>query len=473
MDGPDPPDGDAHSGVEDFSGDCSPDTPGNCDQHAPNACLPAAGVGAVASFVCARGHRASPVPGRPPDPDPIVRAAVAPGWDSRWRLTAGNRGAGTRIPSNGTGLPQLQRGAARPERAERGPNTRRTARHPWRAASTNLRCNAQLGAPLGSPSPRASPHLVQRDAMPKVGASPCRGALPLARPDAATLSRLRVVPYRAAGPPDSRQTRRTRPRQPTLLAVATTPRAVFAVHLWQVPPNPERCGGVIEPSRPGESHTPTLRASLNQGGAPSPPKTARRPGWAKAWPLRVARARRARGCPLLMGRSWATDRPLLLCGRSIRLPVHPFARGAQAAWSHSVRRATVVSPPRGGRCPCTRRRIVVADRTSACHTSANCRLRRRADAGHNVGRSPRSEGTMQATSEDPARTKAARRGAGDTRPPHGPGRCCRGHTAGAETPTRVTTRETARGQGGIGEPLAPRKHAESRLPPGRACQRTT
>jgi hypothetical protein len=30
-------------------------------------------------------------------------------------------------------------------------------------------------------------------------------------------------------------------------------------------------------------HPPSGR-SLNQGGAPSPPKTARRPGWAKAWP---------------------------------------------------------------------------------------------------------------------------------------------------------------------------------------------
>ena len=47
--------------------------------------------------------------------------------------------------------------------------------------------DAQLGSPLGSPPPEHYPCLVQRDATPKVGAAPCRGALPLTR------SRGRVV----------------------------------------------------------------------------------------------------------------------------------------------------------------------------------------------------------------------------------------------------------------------------------------
>src|SRR5215208_7738349 len=58
--------------------------------------------------------------------------------------------------------------------------------------------------------------------------------------------RLRAVRYSGGGShPDSRRTRRTRARQPTRLAVATTPRAVVAVHLRRVLPNPERCGGVV------------------------------------------------------------------------------------------------------------------------------------------------------------------------------------------------------------------------------------
>jgi hypothetical protein len=54
---------------------------------------------------------------------------------------------------------------------ERGPDARRTARHPWRAANTNppMRCSAR--APLESPPPEHYPCLVQRDATPKVGAS--------------------------------------------------------------------------------------------------------------------------------------------------------------------------------------------------------------------------------------------------------------------------------------------------------------
>ena len=63
-----------------------------------------------------------------------------------------------------------------------GIKTRRTARHPWRAASTNLPARCQLGSPLGSPPPEHQPYLVQRDATPRVGRAPCRGALPLATP---------------------------------------------------------------------------------------------------------------------------------------------------------------------------------------------------------------------------------------------------------------------------------------------------
>ena len=49
------------------------------------------------------------------------------------------------------------------------PHIRRTARHPWRAANTNLQCDTQPGPRRGSPPPEHHPYLVQRDAMPKVG----------------------------------------------------------------------------------------------------------------------------------------------------------------------------------------------------------------------------------------------------------------------------------------------------------------
>jgi hypothetical protein len=50
-----------HGDVEDFSSDCSPDAPGNGNEHAPNACLPEAAVRAVTRF-CALVHttRAGP-----------------------------------------------------------------------------------------------------------------------------------------------------------------------------------------------------------------------------------------------------------------------------------------------------------------------------------------------------------------------------------------------------------------------------
>jgi hypothetical protein len=135
---------------------------------------------------------------------------------------------------------------------------------------------------------------------------------------------------------------------------------------------------------------------------------------ARVEPSGAARSRRgSQGEPGVAPSRWiAPGRligPSFSAGAAFGCRSHPFARGAQAAWSPSVRRATVVSPPRGGRCPCTRRRIV-ADQPSAGHASANCRLappgRRRAQRG---GRSPRSERTMRATSGDPAHTKAIER----------------------------------------------------------------
>ena len=135
---------------------------------APRRRLRATGLGGRAGVVMRLGTERIPrdavagVPRRP-------RRACAP----------------SRPPCNATVRPpQIQRGASQLERAEGGPNRRRTARRPWRAASTNLQCDAQLGAPLGSPPPGHHPYLVQRDATPKVGQAPRRGALPLARPDA-------------------------------------------------------------------------------------------------------------------------------------------------------------------------------------------------------------------------------------------------------------------------------------------------
>ena len=70
--------------------------------------------------------------------------------------------------------------------------------------------------------------------------------------------------------------RRTGARQPARLAVAATPRAVMAVHLRVYDPT-LRYERVVRTTRPGESHSTPSGRSLNQGGAPSPPNTARRP----------------------------------------------------------------------------------------------------------------------------------------------------------------------------------------------------
>ena len=269
--------------------DCSRDAPGNCDERAPNASVPAAAVRAVAPFVCARAHRASAPRGRPADPGP-----------SRVPLS---RQGGTR--------------ASQLERAQDGPTTRRTARHPWRAARRTSSAMPSQGAsrlpsPWASPLPRST----RRDAR-GWGKSPRRGALPLA-------ARTRRPPHAF--------TPATRP------AVAATPRAVGAVPPRHLLTNPERCGRVTEPSGRRVPHPPSGR-SPNQGGAPSPPNTARRPAGSSR------REHRGRPEAPPSGRpKRAKDGPSFL-RKQHSLPAHPFARGARAARSHSVRRATVVSPP--------------------------------------------------------------------------------------------------------------------------------
>ena len=98
------------AGRED-SRDCSPDAPGNCDKHAPNPCVPAAGVRAVARLcalvhtglagVCAQRRRllpgvcqhstsaTSPWPPGGNAPRPDVRGRLLP---TVRHLALGNRG---------------------------------------------------------------------------------------------------------------------------------------------------------------------------------------------------------------------------------------------------------------------------------------------------------------------------------------------------------------------------------------------
>ena len=96
---------------------------------------------------------------------------------------------------------------------------------------------------------------------------------------------------------------------------------------------------------------------------------------------------RAKGAPLLArpkGPRMAP--PSLLAAFDCR--AHPFARGARAARSHSVRRATVVSPPRGGRCP---RRALAAAGPRVPYKLAG----RRERAGANDGEVGRYHPTLQ------------------------------------------------------------------------------
>jgi hypothetical protein len=323
--------------------DCSRDAPGNCDERAPNASVPAADVRAVVPFVCARAHRASAPRGRAADPGP-----------SRVPLS---RQGGTR--------------ASQLERAEDGPTTRRTARHPWRAARRTSSAMPSQGTSR-LPSPWAStPTSFNATRRPRLG-------------QVAPSWRVAVGGAGRCGP-------LTPSCQPTRPAVAATPRAVGAVPPRPLLPNPERCGGVTEPSGRRVPHPPSGR-SPNQGGAPSPPNTARRP----AGSSRRGAQGPARGAPHLAAPTGPRMAPPS-CASSIRLPAHPFARGARAARSHSVRRATVVSPPRGGRCPCIRRRLRQAldgaqhrahTQTDArrCGADGDSRRARRGLAGDLAGR---------------------------------------------------------------------------------------
>jgi hypothetical protein len=105
-----------------------------------------------------------------------------------------------------------------------------------------FQCDTQLGAPLGSPPPEHYPYLVQRDATPKVGASPVSWRIAVGKAGrGGALTRSGRARTAAAGPfphPGERPTRRTRARQPVRLAVAATPRAVVAVHLRRLLPDP-------------------------------------------------------------------------------------------------------------------------------------------------------------------------------------------------------------------------------------------
>jgi hypothetical protein len=162
------------------------------------SCVPAAGVRAVASLVCVRAHRASALSRSSRRSRSIVRAAVAAGWYSR--RPTDRRGIGRREAHS------LQREQSFPSsRARRfaaGACGRWASTHAERRAIRGepqvrtFQCDTQLGAPLGSPPPGHPPYLVQRDATPKVGASPvswricrwpglatcCRQALPRVTP---------------------------------------------------------------------------------------------------------------------------------------------------------------------------------------------------------------------------------------------------------------------------------------------------
>ena len=159
----------------------------------PRHRFPAANVRAVASFVCARAHRASALLRRPADPGPSCLALSLQGGTRGGRLTAGELGrreAHSLQRDNPSPVP-ARRFAAGP--CGRWAITRRTARHPWRAASTNLQCDTQLGR-LSDPSPWASPlpRSTRRDAQ---GWDERRVVAHCRRygPQAAAPSRLRVV----------------------------------------------------------------------------------------------------------------------------------------------------------------------------------------------------------------------------------------------------------------------------------------
>jgi hypothetical protein len=199
---------------------------------------------------------------------------------ARGRLrTAGGDLLAAPIHATRQSFPKIQRGAASLPKV--GP-TRRTARHPWRPANTNLPGRYPAGAPLGSPPPEHHPYLVStRRAAQGWGKAPCRGALPLAKagrggPPHAFGS---CAHGAAAGPlPRLRPTRRTRARQPTRLAVAATLRAVVAVHLRRLLPTLNGAGA-LQNHPAGRVPQHTLRALAASGRRAESSQHDASPGW--------------------------------------------------------------------------------------------------------------------------------------------------------------------------------------------------
>ena len=142
----------------------------------------AADVRAVASFVCARAHRASALSRSSGRSRSIVRAAVAAGCYSRWPTDRRGIGAwGSAFPPTRQSFPSssaaLRSWSVRkvgPTDAER-PAVRG---EPQVRTSSAMPSSGRLSAPL---PPGHHPYLVQRDATPKVGQAPRRGALPVGK----------------------------------------------------------------------------------------------------------------------------------------------------------------------------------------------------------------------------------------------------------------------------------------------------
>ena len=166
-----PPDGAARR-REDFSGDCSRDAPGNCDEHTP----------------------IHPYP----------------------RLTSGQSLHSCALAHTGRVLV--------PQQTQNGPPSVASRKY-----EPPVRCPAR--APLGSHPLSITPTSFNATRRPRLGkprvVAHCRWQGRTRRPHTRS-GRARTA--RGGSLPDSRPpTRRTRARQPARLAVATTPRAVIAV----------------------------------------------------------------------------------------------------------------------------------------------------------------------------------------------------------------------------------------------------
>ena len=178
------PDGAARGGRED-SRDCSRDAPCNCDEHTPNSCLPAADVRAVASFVCARAHRASALSRSSGRSRSIVRAAVAAGWYSRWPTDRRGIGAPrSAFHATRQSVPKIQRGASQLERARWA---QQTQNGPPSVASRKyeppVRCPARGASRLPFPL-SITPTSFNATRRPRLGKPRVVAHCRLARPDA-------------------------------------------------------------------------------------------------------------------------------------------------------------------------------------------------------------------------------------------------------------------------------------------------